>query len=122
MKVKKNDKLNMADDKLNMADARIDYIVYGWELPFDFINEDELDTLYEYSDNTNGYSIILDRRSEEFAVFGYVLETCADDEGWFFNNVDFGDYKRHDVIGKFKELFKVEPDEPAQLAIFSISY
>lgn len=95
-----------------MSIDRKDYIVYGYKLPYELINEngkidfwdDKYQPMIEGHEGEE-FTIIFDRMSGEYVVFGLFI-ACSDEyDGWDFFKLDTKDLDGEKVKNKFHEVF-----------------
>jgi hypothetical protein len=101
-----------------MSIDRTDYIVYGWKLPFEMKNSkgEKLDLWDDkYLPMIEGhegekYVIIRDQMCGDYMVFGIVLGSAGENNGWNFFPIKglnvFG--QMYEVKDKYREVFEVE--------------
>ena len=110
-----------------MCVDRKDYIIYGWKLPYDIkdgktgeevnIGEEQYE---DYAYNSEGYTLIQDGMCGEYIVFGELILTSDDYNGWQFTTLDIGEMNSEEAKQKYREVFNVEePMSESTLFIFS---
>lgn len=111
-----------------MGVDRNDYIVYGWKLPYEILDNDgkEIDLWSDkYSSMIEGhkgekYTIISDGMCGDYNVFGLLIASCDGEyEGWGFVNINLDIINQDEVKLKYLEVFDREPDSNPELIIFS---
>lgn len=104
-----------------MGVYRIDYIVYGWKLPYKLkdskgiINFDD-DKFLPYIEGRKGvkYTIIRDGMDGKYTVFGKLIKQTDSDDyncGWGFTNLDFSNHNTEEIKSKYREVFNLEENE-----------
>lgn len=106
---------------------RIDYITFGWKLPYIIENKYGKidmwnDKFLPYIEGHKGveFSIIRDGMSNKYTVFGIIIN--SDSEGWDFTNIDLNKIDIDKVKSKYLELFGENPSTEPTLFIFSNFY
>lgn len=97
-----------------MGVDRTDYIVYGWKLPFKYFDEKGIDIWedkkflpYIEGWKDEKYCIIQDGMSGKYTVFGKLITSAADYEGFNFFEIseDTLQISKTEIINKFQEVF-----------------
>jgi hypothetical protein len=103
-----------------MSIDRRDYLVTGYKLPGDFLNDYDEEILLPYIEGRQGleYRIIADSMCGEYVVFGYVHSSSSSDVGWDFVEINIECYNDN-ILKQFHSLFFKEPDVPLTTFIFS---
>lgn len=113
-----------------MGVDRIDYIVYGYKLPYELENkkgkidfwDDKFLPMIEGRPGEE-FTLIRDGMSGQYNVFGLLIKSGGDKyEGWDFVNLDFKNLDAEKVKTKYRELFEIEDTESVSeptLFIFS---
>jgi hypothetical protein len=108
-----------------MGVSREDYIVYGWKLPYEFVDIDDLymDDKYlpyvEGSPDVTPYIIVSDGMSGNYMVFGKQILQSEDYEGFDFQELDLFDHSSQQVKEEFIKVFDKEPEGEPKFLIFS---
>lgn len=101
-----------------MSVYRTDYIVYGWKLPYDYIDKEDLDNIRNEYINVNEYHIelIVDVMGGRYLVFGIVINKSdlfhyADSEFyWEFEDLDLSliEKGKHELLIRYHRIFGIE--------------
>lgn len=111
-----------------MGIDRSDYIVYGWKLPYEILdNEGNKIDLYDEKFESimcgfegEDFTLITDGMCGKYNVFGLSVQHCNDEyEGWDFVNLDIASCDAEKVKSKYVELFGIYPTTEPTLFIFS---
>ena len=109
-----------------MGVDRQDYIIYGWKLPYELIDNDgnEIDLhsneIYQYITGNNEYIMIQDGMCGEYNVFGKLIACQNNDwDGWDFMKLNIENYNANEAKAKLKEVFNLALEEEPYLFIFS---
>lgn len=105
-----------------MGVYRIDYIIYGWKLPYELkdLNDNKIDLWDDkYLPFIEGwkdekYTLIRDGMSGKYNMFGIMLEKAEGYDGWPTTELSFEDLSKDkdELICKFKELFYGDKNMP----------
>jgi len=94
-----------------MGVYRRDYIIYGWNLPYDLKGVDWYDDkflpLIEGHEGED-FALILDGMAGVYAVFGLLIQEADEDEGWDFQNLNIPYLNSEEVKKKYIEVFGLE--------------
>ena len=111
-----------------MGVYRSDYIVYGWKLPYEILDNEgnKIDLYDEKFESTmcgfegEDFTLITDGMCGRYNVFGLNVQHCNDEyEGWDFVNLDIASCDAEKVKSKYVELFGIYPTTEPTLFIFS---
>lgn len=110
-----------------MGVDRIDYIVYGWKLPYKITGKNGNIDLWDdkflpmiEGHKGEKYCIISDGMCAEYTVFGINVTSDSDNgSGWDFVKLNIKDFDESEVISKYIELFDSKPKTDPELFIFS---
>lgn len=113
-----------------MGVYRKDYIVFGWELPYEMkyeVNDEDIDfdsdDFVPYIEGHEGakYTLISDYMSGGYRVFGIlVAQDKGGDEGWDFVELKDASPDKEALIAEYVRLFApVSPPSEPKLFIFS---
>lgn len=100
-----------------MGIYRKDYLVYGWLLPynvkgFDFWDEKHLPYIEGHKDVK--YTLIRDCMSTNYLIFGKIIKSADEHEGWNFIEIPTGQiitpFEIVDMCQKYRELFNVSTE------------
>ena len=102
-----------------MSVYRTDYIVYGYKLPYELKNEkgkidlcsDKFLPMIEGHQDEQ-FSFISDGMCSDYNVFGIVIKSVSEYEGWDFVNLDFKNLDAEKVKSKYREVFDLKEDVP----------
>jgi len=103
-----------------MGVYRIDYIVYGWKLPYELKNKNGkidlwADKFLPYIEGHKGidYILISDGMCGCYNIFGKSLKHAGDHagNGWGFTKLDFEKIDAEEVKAKYREVFELDEDE-----------
>lgn len=111
-----------------MGIDRSDYIVYGWKLPYEILDNEgnKIDLYHEKFESImcgfegEDFTLITDGMCGNYNVFGLSVQHCNDEyEGWDFVNLDIASFDAEKVKSKYNELFGIYPTTEPTLFIFS---
>jgi hypothetical protein len=98
-----------------MSVYRTDYIVYGYNLPYELKNEkgkidlcsDKFLPMIEGHQGEQ-FSFISDGMCSDYNAFGIVIKSVSEYEGWDFVNLDFKNLDAEKVKSKYREVFDLK--------------
>lgn len=96
-----------------MGVDRNDYIVRGWKLPYQkdvYWNDKNISMVEGHVGEK--FTLIGDGMCGEYLVFGIILYTDNDYEGWKFKVIDNSQENDDELKSKYQEIFNEEPSEP----------
>lgn len=109
-----------------MGVDRTDYIVYGWKLPYKI--EGKNGPIDMWSDKFlpmieghpgEKYFICNDGMCAKYNVFGVLVDTSDDYEGWLFQELTIPKVDVTDLKNRYTDIFESEPQVEPTLFIFS---
>jgi hypothetical protein len=112
-----------------MGVDRIDYIVYGWKLPYKIegkngkinIWDDKFLPLIEGRQGEKHF-ICVDGMCGKYVVFGILIDSSDDYEGWTFQELNIHTIENNfdnELKNRYIDLFESEPQSNPKLLIFS---